>query len=73
MARLLDVLEDVPNFRFGADVAAAEQMLERSPLVSREEAAHHLRALVNGARDTPNFLFGGDLDEAERVLSRNGF
>jgi hypothetical protein len=73
VARLLDVLDDVPDFPFGDDKAAAEAMLERSPLVSQDEAARHLRRLVDGARDTPRFLFGEDLDDAERVLARYGF
>ena len=69
VARLLDVLDDVPNFLFGEDVAAACAMLERSPLASEAEAARHLRTLVDGCRDTPGFLFGDDLDAAERALA----
>jgi len=70
VAHLLDVLDDVPNYLFGEDVAAACAMLERSPLVSEAEAARHLRTLVDGCRDTPGFPFGDDLDDAERALGR---
>jgi hypothetical protein len=70
VAHLLDLLDDVPNFLFGEDVAAACAMLERSPLVSEAVAARHLRTLVDGCRDTPGFPFGDDLDAAERALTR---
>jgi hypothetical protein len=68
LANLIDILEDVPGYPFGTDVAAARRAMERSAIPSDDLAAKHLRILVDGARDVPGFLFGADLDDAERVL-----
>jgi hypothetical protein len=73
LARFVDMLDDVPDFPFQADLRAVKTALDEHFPMSPEEAGRLLRTLVDGARDMPGFIFGDDLAEAERVLIRYNF